>query len=104
MGVKDTDWIKDGVVVGKDSPFTKGCIVFHPGGKTKYGTDLPKGLYIFDSFEKDDGKIGNDWATCYITKKVNSGFHWYMDCSTLTYIMSKDDAKKFGVDVNEDFG
>jgi hypothetical protein len=73
---------------------TKGCIVFHDGGTSMFNTNIPRGHYIFDSIEKDDGKIGDDWISCYITKKINSGFHYYVKCDDLMYVMDKNEVKK----------
>ena len=95
------DWIKDAIKSPLKVDFTKGCILYHPGGKGMYKTNIPSGLYIFDSIEKDDGKdTDGSWVSCYITKKVGSGFHYYVKCTDMKYVASKDEAKKFSITVN----
>ncbi len=101
VGKIGVDWVLDAISLYKDKIPSRGAIVSHNGGVSKLGTKIPAGLYIYDSPEKDDGKNDcDDWVSCYITKKVNSGFHFYVDIKDLSFVMSKDDAKKYNFDVN----
>lgn len=38
--------------------------------------------------------------SCYITKKKGSNFHYYVKKSDLSFVISKDDAKKYNFGVN----
>jgi hypothetical protein len=102
MGVKttiskDVDWVLDAIMDNRYTPLTKGCVVAHKNGMSNYGQVITPGLYVFDSFEKDNG----DKVTAYITKRFGSGKNYYVNVSSLAYVMSKDDAKKYNLDTHD---
>ena len=55
------------------------------------------GIYRFDSFEKLDNK-----ETCYVTKKLNSGFNYLVKVEEIKdSIIPKDKLKEFGITLSK---